>query len=129
MMATSQQAWQCNYHDAPSHEFFISYRVDSDKDTAARFHLEMEAFSFKQLQRGQAATALCGFIDAKCLNPTEDWQDGFLHGLQTSKVVVYLISDISLQVMENKLDAGIVSILSSNMQRKDRKRSCEVVIQ
>jgi hypothetical protein len=110
-MATS--AWRCNDHNVLDHSFFVSYRVDTDKEAASQFHLELEVYSFKQ--KDASLGPLNGFIDTKCLNPSENWETGFLNGLKNSRVIVYLISDRSLDIMEQKLAKGVVSAQCLNI--------------
>ncbi|KAJ3405990.1 hypothetical protein HDV05_006238 [Chytridiales sp. JEL 0842] len=69
---------------AKEYDYFISYRVDADKQTAEKLYLYLKA------------QGLNPFLDKKCLKNGEPWKQGFISGLMKSKKVIALISNKSL---------------------------------
>lgn len=55
-------------------------------------------YSELAVKKSSARTSLFVFWDKKCLNYGQNWEDGFLEGIQSSKVVILLMSD---QVLTN----------------------------
>ncbi|KAJ3099839.1 hypothetical protein HDU97_002715 [Phlyctochytrium planicorne] len=82
------------FNSSTTHDGFISYRVGTDAATASKFQTKLE-------ERGHAV-----FLDSGCLPFGQDWEEGFLQGLQTSRHIFYLISEASLKIMKDKLAKG-----------------------
>jgi len=83
-------SWVCKAHDSHRHDFFINYRVSSEKVLATNLFIELNKRTRPDGKKVRA------FMDAFCLRDGEPWQDGFLHGVVNSRVVVLLISEASL---------------------------------
>ncbi|KAJ3281675.1 hypothetical protein HDU79_010576 [Rhizoclosmatium sp. JEL0117] len=93
----AQILWQCRRHQSGHHDAFISYRVGSEASFAAALAPLIETVGLRRSNR-----LFRVFLDSKCLNDAEDWKDGFLNGLQGSKLIVYLISEASLNTLIGK---------------------------
>jgi TIR domain len=85
-------SWVCNSHGLTRHDGFISYRAATEDGVA------------ELLQSRLQENNITIFLDKRCLNYGEDWQIGFLEGLQNSTYLFYLISERSLQIMVEKLE-------------------------
>lgn len=68
-----------------AYDCFLSYRVASDQDVAEKLYYVLSAKNI-----------LC-FLDKKCLQAAKKWKNGFIQGLQKSRVFVPLISSAGLQ--------------------------------
>jgi len=101
LKASIQGSWVCKAHESHRHDFFLSYRVSSEKELANALYIELN-----KRKRSDGKT-IRAFLDAFCLRDGENWQDGFLHGVAQSRVIVLLISEASL-----------VNIMNAN-QRQD----------
>jgi TIR domain len=84
-------SWVCKSHRQTSHDGFISYRVAADDGVA------------ELLQARLQERNLSIFLDKQCLKHGEDWQIGFLNGLENSRFLFYLLSEKSLGIMVEKL--------------------------
>jgi len=73
------------------YDVFISYRVKTDRFFAEKLFLALRWFQIKT------------FLDKYCLKTGEPWENGFMNGLQRSKVIVLCISD---QMLEGIKHAG-----------------------
>jgi hypothetical protein len=47
------------------------------------------------------------FWDKQCLNDGQDWEDGFLHGVTSSSVIVLLLSNKVLKNLKNQFSNEI----------------------
>ncbi|KAJ3099840.1 hypothetical protein HDU97_002716 [Phlyctochytrium planicorne] len=88
-----------------THDGFISYRVSTDAAIASKLQTKLE-------ERGHTV-----FLDSGCLHFGQDWEDGFLKGLQTSRHIFYLISEASLRIMKDKLARGEKDNVLTEMER------------
>jgi hypothetical protein len=87
-------SWTCKAHSSHRHDFFISYRVSTEKTLATNIYVELNKRS-----RGDGKQVRA-FLDSFCLRDGEPWQDGFLHGVRQSRVVLLLISEAALANMK-----------------------------
>ncbi|KAI9318847.1 hypothetical protein DFJ73DRAFT_926082 [Zopfochytrium polystomum] len=85
----------CRKHRTAHHDLFISYRVDSDADLAARLHAALEAAA----QRLVAPAGATVFLDRLSIRDAADWETEFVGGLQRAAAVVLLLSKRSWDVM------------------------------
>jgi len=83
--------WTCRWHGVQAHDIFINYRVATDADLAEKIALSLNGLKKSD---GESFSV---FLDKKCLNVGEDWEVGFLNGLQYSKLIVLLISEAGIQ--------------------------------
>ncbi|KAJ1535354.1 hypothetical protein HK096_002718, partial [Nowakowskiella sp. JEL0078] len=91
--------WRCGQHKSSKHTVFTGYRQETDQRTAKLFQLSLE----KELKKLIPESHCCVFLDTLCLRGGEDWKNFFLHALQQSRVVVYLLSESSFEIMKGKL--------------------------
>ncbi|KAJ3037546.1 hypothetical protein HDV00_001591 [Rhizophlyctis rosea] len=77
--------WKCR-EEYEEHDFFVSYRVASDRLLANELGLKL----CKPEYRG-AHVKHC-FLDRECLVTGTSWQEGFLQGLLRARVIVLLCS-------------------------------------
>ncbi|KAI8814411.1 hypothetical protein BJ742DRAFT_785222 [Cladochytrium replicatum] len=93
--------WTCSEHRTAHHAVFVSYRQnDHDSRTAELFHSRTEL----KLRERYPGKQLPVFFDKYCLPLGGDWTTGFVNGLQKSRVIVYLLSQQSLDAMKEKLE-------------------------
>ena len=64
---------------------FLNYRVAADKDIVEKVYWLLKAHGFHP------------FLDSECLKNGEDWKQGFLTGLKSSRVFVAFISHRALE--------------------------------
>ncbi|KAI8814434.1 hypothetical protein BJ742DRAFT_864954 [Cladochytrium replicatum] len=103
MATTTTNEWTCSKHNAAHHAVFVSYRQnDADSMVSELFFSMMEA----ELVKRYRDVSLPVFLDEHCLPFGGDWSDGFINGLQKSRVVVYLLSRDSINTMKTKLEKG-----------------------
>jgi len=91
----SDEKWKCKKHKASDHDIFINYRVRTDKDFAIKLFY---ALSSETRDDGKAYRP---FLDIECLNDGEEWEAGFLHGLESAAVILLLISEDALKGIES----------------------------
>ncbi|KAJ3136159.1 hypothetical protein HK100_002034 [Physocladia obscura] len=82
--------WVCHANSV-IHDWFVSYRVAADSDTAKIFVLLL---SHKRLD-------VHPFLDVFCLNFAEPWEQGFLTCLSNSKIFVPILSNQGMESMKN----------------------------
>ncbi|KAJ3229309.1 hypothetical protein HDU78_009105 [Chytriomyces hyalinus] len=82
-------SWVCA-NGFKEHDVFISYRVYSDNHTAVQLHSSLSTTKKNE-------TPLHVYLDQRCLEDGKGWKDGFLNGLQNSKMVVILLSEEGLK--------------------------------
>src|SRR5579871_4803517 len=82
---TAASGLLCPEHKVTHHEFFISYRKDSDKDFAGLI----------------AARLPNAFWDENCIGGGAPWQEVFERGLRNSRILVPLISAGALLRMKD----------------------------
>ncbi|KAI8805449.1 hypothetical protein BJ742DRAFT_407304 [Cladochytrium replicatum] len=103
MTTTNTNVWSCSKHRSAHHAVFVSYRQNgSDSLLAELFCAEMEA----DLTKRYHPASLPVFLDKRCLPIGGDWSEGFINGLQKSRVIVYLLSKESIRTMLSKLEKG-----------------------
>ncbi|KAJ1536769.1 hypothetical protein HK096_008134, partial [Nowakowskiella sp. JEL0078] len=78
--------WVCRCGKS-EHHIFISYRVRSDKIIAKNLAVEIML----------ANPNVHVYLDSRCLVTGHEWEQGFLNGLQRSKVIILLCSEASLE--------------------------------
>ncbi|KAJ1527363.1 hypothetical protein HK096_010584, partial [Nowakowskiella sp. JEL0078] len=100
-MSASDDNWICKSHRLAKHTIFVSYRVASHLKLVENLVPFLEKVGLRRLGRNTAV-----FWDRTCLNFAQDFQSGFINGLQKSAVIVYLISEQSLEIMNAKVSAG-----------------------
>ncbi|KAI8607391.1 hypothetical protein BC830DRAFT_1086986, partial [Chytriomyces sp. MP71] len=76
-------AWQCS-KKVQYHDFFISYRVATDQNVS------------DALENSLGAAGMHPYLDHLCLVAAEKWEDGFLNGLRSSKIVLLVVSEACL---------------------------------
>ncbi|ORY41412.1 hypothetical protein BCR33DRAFT_826358 [Rhizoclosmatium globosum] len=118
----AQILWQCRRHQSGHHDAFISYRVGSEASFAAALAPLIETVGLRRSNR-----LFRVFLDSKCLNDAEDWKDGFLNGLQGSKLIVYLISEASLNTLIGKTmdsrDDNVLLEIEAGLQLAEEKKA------
>ncbi|KAJ3299169.1 hypothetical protein HDU76_006393, partial [Blyttiomyces sp. JEL0837] len=92
--------WKCQEHGFRDHDIFISYRVQSEKFVAEKLKSYLEGVGIRRFGRNVRV-----FLDSHCLAYGEDWEIGFLNGLKYSKMILYLISDSSMELLQRKINA------------------------
>ncbi|KAJ3290558.1 hypothetical protein HDU79_003131, partial [Rhizoclosmatium sp. JEL0117] len=95
--------WRCKGHGATEHEAFLSYRVATEAELANTLANLVESVGRRRYNVNVRV-----FLDKNCLNNAEDWQQGFLSGLASTKLIVYLISQASLETLFQKTLANEV---------------------
>jgi len=81
------------YGDGVSrYDCFLNYRVSSDRDLVEKVYWQLRA------------KGAFPFWDSACLRDGEDWRQGFLRGLQSSRSFVAVLSRQALEPMR-RLDA------------------------
>lgn len=97
----------CLAHRVLNHDFFLNYRVEEvAKRGTVSFNLCLinrywiiqkpvvqqvyECLATKKKNNGQSIFV---FWDKKCISNGQDWEHGYLHGMQNSQAIVLLISD------------------------------------
>jgi len=108
-------SWRCKSHKISRHDFFINYRVATDKDLAEKLALALDNKIKKDRSRVHT------FLDKRCLVDGEDWEAGFLHGLGNSAVIVLLISEAAIENIVNadKRQDNVLLEYEGAMQRSE----------
>lgn len=106
---------ECKAHFRSFHDIFINYRVSVEgkrHPNATKvcriclFSSPFSLLSFQEPEGGMAELvyemlarkrkrnndAIISFWDKKCLNLGQNWENGFLHGISSSAVIILLIS-------------------------------------
>eukprot|EP00026_Physarum_polycephalum_P003518 Phypoly_transcript_03531.p1 GENE.Phypoly_transcript_03531~~Phypoly_transcript_03531.p1 ORF type:complete len:802 (+),score=106.01 Phypoly_transcript_03531:131-2407(+) len=90
---------KCKSHNSEMHHIFVSYRVESEGKKSP-FMLAEGDGGFVELvywklapQKLQHGAEVFVFWDKMCLNDGCNWEDGFLHGITSSNVIVLLLSN------------------------------------
>jgi len=83
--------WHCRDHESLAHDVFINYRVATEANLALNLTLFL----------GRKNPKLRVFLDQLCLNEGEDWEEGFLYGLNNSSWIVLLISEAGVAKIAN----------------------------
>jgi len=83
--------WVCKKHKVKEHDVFINYRVKTEKDLAEKLFLALS------LETKSDGKPIIPFLDAVCLNDGEDWEVGFLNGLENAALLVLLISEDAVE--------------------------------
>jgi len=86
--------WKCKKHKITKHDVFINYRVKTEKDLATKLFYALSAEARSDGKNFRP------FLDAQCLNDGEDWEIGFLNGLENSAVMILLISEDGIKGIE-----------------------------
>lgn len=79
--------WKCKHHGLRAHTIFINYRVWCGHHLSQKIFWCLEG---EKLGNGQPLSA---FLDHYCLNEGEDWQNGFLNGLNYASLLVLLVQE------------------------------------
>jgi len=87
----SSKEWVCKKHKVKHHDVFINYRVKTEHDLAEKLFL---ALSLETKADGKHVVP---FLDAVCLNDGEDWEVGFLNGLENAALLILLISEDAIE--------------------------------
>jgi len=102
----------CWTHNRKSHDFFINYRFETEGTRSAASHtrepkggMVQMVYDTLSVQIKKDLSQVYCFWDQKCLNYGQDWEEGFLHGLQTCSVIVLLLSSKVLQRMQQNMAA------------------------
>ncbi|KAI8803713.1 P-loop containing nucleoside triphosphate hydrolase protein, partial [Cladochytrium replicatum] len=93
--------WICNEHRSASHDIFVSYRRENEGDLVKTLVPYLEKVGKRRLGHKMSV-----FWDQKCLNDAQNWKEGFINGLQQSRVIVYLLSAESFTTMNQNVLAG-----------------------
>ncbi|KAI8610055.1 hypothetical protein BC830DRAFT_1173027 [Chytriomyces sp. MP71] len=113
------KVWICRHHKQRKHHVFISYRVDPDAPIAEKL--------FYLLDEPKKRVV---YLDKKCLNDGENWQEGFLTGLKNSEAIVFLISYASVRMMASKAAKGIQDNVVLEMEealKQEETRAFKIV--
>ncbi|KAJ1554900.1 hypothetical protein HK096_000301 [Nowakowskiella sp. JEL0078] len=99
----TKQNWICKYHACKFHAIFQSYRRNSDFELVDKLWHRLELY-FKNHE-----LPLCVFMDKQCLHLGENFEFGLENGMAKSRMVLYYLSEKSLDIMlknlqENKVD-------------------------
>jgi len=89
-----KKKYKCKKHKKRKHDVFINYRVATDKDLALKLFLSLSS------EKRSDGKSYQPYLDVQCLNDGEDWEMGFLYGLQGAAVALLLISDDGLKRIE-----------------------------
>jgi len=92
-----EEKWKCAHHDILVHDFFISYRVATEETLARNLFFLLNAQDHPDKYNEKCTV----FLDQYCLNPGENWKQGFQKALKHAKVVILLLSTKGLQKMVN----------------------------
>jgi len=90
----AKKKWKCKKHKVGKHDVFINYRVRTDRDLATKLFYALSA------ETKEDGKAVRPFLDAVCLNDGEEWEAGFLNGLEKSAVILLLISEDGIKGIE-----------------------------
>ncbi|KAJ3289026.1 hypothetical protein HDU79_004403, partial [Rhizoclosmatium sp. JEL0117] len=101
MNSNTTTHWRCCGHLSAEHDVFISYRVNSEANVAKWLASLIERVGCRRYNQNIRV-----FLDSNCLNKGEDWDQGFLNGLRNSKLIVYLISEASLETLIEKTESN-----------------------
>jgi hypothetical protein len=89
-----KKKWKCKKHKIAKHDVFINYRVRTDKDLAVKLFYALSA------ETKEDGKAIRPFLDVECLNDGEEWEAGFLNGLESAAVMLLLISEDGIKGIE-----------------------------
>jgi len=112
--------WTCKKHKVKEHDVFINYRVKTEKDLAEKLFLALS------LETKSDGKPIIPFLDAVCLNDGEDWEVGFLNGLEHAALLILLISEGGIEGIRGA-DKGRTTFylnMSMLLQNMTRKRLC-----
>ncbi|KAI8801286.1 P-loop containing nucleoside triphosphate hydrolase protein [Cladochytrium replicatum] len=93
--------WICKEHRKANHDIFVSYRRENEEDLVKTLVPYLEKVGKRRLGNKMSV-----FWDQKCLNDAQNWREGFINGLQQSRVIVYLLSAESFTTMNQNVLAG-----------------------
>jgi hypothetical protein len=82
-----EAAWKCKQHGIRAHTIFINYRV------WCGHHLSQKLFWCLEGDKLENKQPITTFLDHYCLNEGEDWQNGFLNGLNYASLLVLLVQE------------------------------------
>jgi len=110
-LSSSQSvAQKCWSHNQIFHDFFVNYRVETEGHRISPDEPVggLVQIIYENLARQKTSDGLPIYVfwDKKCLCPGQDWEEGFLHGLTHSKVIVLLISLKVLKGIHKKASQG-----------------------
>lgn len=78
---------KCKSHLRLEHDLFTNYRVKTELDV-----IEM-LYKILAVQKRKDGNPLFVFWDKQCLNDGQNWEMGFMNGLQKSQAIVLLMSN------------------------------------
>ncbi|KAI8810033.1 hypothetical protein BJ742DRAFT_852171 [Cladochytrium replicatum] len=93
--------WTCKVHRVAHHDVFVSYRRQDEGDL-----VKMLVPFLEKVGKRRLGTKVDVFWDQQCLNDAQNWREGFINGLQQSRVIMYLLSRESIKTMNNNVLAG-----------------------
>ncbi|KAI8810008.1 hypothetical protein BJ742DRAFT_867947 [Cladochytrium replicatum] len=93
--------WTCTEHRVAHHDIFVSYRRQNEGEL-----VKMLVPFLEKVGKRRLGTKVDVFWDQQCLNDAQNWREGFINGLQQSRVIVYLLSAESIKTMNNNVLAG-----------------------
>lgn len=86
-----EATWKCKQHSIRAHTIFINYRV------WCGHHLSQKLFWCLEGDKLEDGKPITTFLDHYCLNEGEDWQNGFLNGLNYASLLVLLVQEDLLE--------------------------------
>eukprot|EP00026_Physarum_polycephalum_P002549 Phypoly_transcript_02556.p1 GENE.Phypoly_transcript_02556~~Phypoly_transcript_02556.p1 ORF type:complete len:750 (+),score=131.28 Phypoly_transcript_02556:408-2657(+) len=108
---------RCKTHNSDKHHIFVSYRVDSEGKQTPFTSVE-RAGGFVELvywelapQKLQYGSEISVFWDKMCLNDGCDWEEGFLHGITSSNMIVLIVSNKVIEGICTKATTGQDNVL------------------
>ncbi|KAJ3353021.1 hypothetical protein HDU83_007395 [Entophlyctis luteolus] len=91
--------WKCSL-GRTVHDYFVSYRVETDKDLAEKltFALEAHFVGYPDMSTSFGTVRpVHVFLDKYCLVSGRAWEDGFISGLRYSRIVLLCVSEDALE--------------------------------
>jgi len=114
----SQHRQRCTKHNALIHDFFVSYRVSTDKINAEKLAAHIDG------RRRPDGNNFVTYLDKNCLIQGMDWEEGFTYGIRNSKVLLLLISQGTIATMIGKAKRNEVDNVLK--EHKEALKLCEV---
>eukprot|EP00026_Physarum_polycephalum_P001582 Phypoly_transcript_01584.p1 GENE.Phypoly_transcript_01584~~Phypoly_transcript_01584.p1 ORF type:complete len:957 (+),score=134.40 Phypoly_transcript_01584:242-3112(+) len=95
---------KCKSHQADKHHIYLSYRADTEGGKALFTSMEgagglVELVYWRLASQKLYGSDLRVFWDKMCLNDGCDWEDGFLHGITSSSVIILLMSNKAMEAV------------------------------
>eukprot|EP00026_Physarum_polycephalum_P000182 Phypoly_transcript_00182.p1 GENE.Phypoly_transcript_00182~~Phypoly_transcript_00182.p1 ORF type:complete len:2033 (+),score=208.26 Phypoly_transcript_00182:30-6101(+) len=116
----------CRAHNRKFHDAFINYRVFCEGSNSLASPVEALYKSLSAQKKKKSIGEVTVFWDEQCLNYGQNWERSFFHAITASKVVILLISALTLEGIkknaENKQDNVLVEYECAIMQNKLHKK-------